>query len=349
MLATEKDNYYPIQPIKKFITMKSISWQNALMNAITNPQELITLLNLDMDLLEKAQAAAKLFPLKIPRGFLARIKKNDPDDPLLLQFLPLGFELEEHPFFSKDPLKELNFNPVNGLLHKYHGRVLLTLTSVCAINCRFCFRRHFPYEKNNPGTAGWEKTLEYIAKDSSISEVILSGGDPLVANDHLLDQFTKKLCAIRHIKRLRIHSRLPIVLPERICDELLAWIKDLPLKVILVTHTNHPNEINHEVTHAIDKLKNINVTLLNQSVLLKNVNDNAQTLIELSEKLFEIGILPYYLHILDKVQGSAHFDLPREKAFALHQEMAIRLPGFLVPKLVCEQPGAKAKSPVFFL
>jgi EF-P beta-lysylation protein EpmB len=324
-------------------------WQQALSSAITDPEELINLLELDYAFLEPAKKATALFPLKIPRAFLSRIKKGNPYDPLLLQFLPLGLELEDHSGFTKDPLNELAVNPEKGLLHKYRGRVLLTLTSVCGVNCRFCFRRHFPYEDNNPGTTGWEKTLEYIAKDKSISEVILSGGDPLVASDNLLNQFSKKLALIPHIKRLRIHSRMPIVLPERICDEFLQWIKESPLKIILVTHSNHPNEINEDVKMAMQKLQEAKVTLLNQSVLLKKINDDAKTLIHLSEALFEAGILPYYLHVLDKVQGSAHFDMAREKAFTLHQEMSACLPGFLVPKLVCEQPGAQAKTPIVSL
>lgn len=322
-------------------------WQIALMNAVTDPEELLTLLELDNSLLEPAKAAAKQFPLKVPRGFLARIKKRDLQDPLLKQILPLGVELETHPGFSEDPLQEQTVNPVPGLLHKYQGRVLLTLTSSCGVNCRFCFRRHFPYAKNNPGSSGWEKALEYIAEDPTLSEVILSGGDPLVSSDVLLNNFSQKLAQIPHVKRLRFHTRMPIVLPERITEEFLTWIATLPWKIIMVMHVNHPQEINHEVKVVTQALKKAGVTLLNQSVLLKGVNDNVETLVALSETLFAHDILPYYLHVLDKVQGTQHFDVRRQEAIALHQQMAERLSGFLVPKLVCEEAGAKAKTVIF--
>jgi EF-P beta-lysylation protein EpmB len=325
---------------------KSSSWQDTLIHAITDPEELLTLLELDIALLEPAKAAAKTFPLKVPRGFLARMKKGDPNDPLLRQVLPLGVELDEVTGYVQDPLQEELANPVPGLLHKYHGRVLLTLIGTCGVNCRYCFRRHFPYEKNNPGSAGWENALDYIANDPSISEVILSGGDPLVASDTLLQTFSRKLALIPHIKRLRIHSRMPIVIPERITTQFTDWIIESPFKVILVTHANHPQEIDLEVSAAMDRLTKAGVTLLNQSVLLKGVNDNTETLIELSETLFAAGILPYYLHLLDKVKGAAHFDLPITLAQKLHYGMTERLPGFLVPKLVCEQAGLPAKQAI---
>jgi EF-P beta-lysylation protein EpmB len=319
------------------------SWQIALQMAITDPAELFQLLDLDQQYLEKAYAAAKLFPLKVPRGLIDRMQKKNIDDPILRQILPLGVEEDKKEGYSKDPLKEKNVNPIPGLLHKYHGRVLLTLTGVCGINCRFCFRRHFPYADNNPGTAGWDDALRYIAADSSIVEVILSGGDPLILNDFLLNEFSQKLANIPHLKRLRIHSRMPIVLPERITPAFIDWCRHSSLKMILVTHCNHPQELDMRVRHAMQCLIKAGVTILNQTVLLKGVNDRTDILIELSEALFESNILPYYLHTLDKVEGTAHFDIDRKRAEALHWQIMQQLPGFLVPKLVCEEAGAPAK------
>lgn len=329
-----------------FNSNKSASWQQSFIHAITDPKELLELLELDMGLLAGAKTAANLFPLKVPRGFLSRIKKGDVNDPLLRQILPIGVEEEVHPDFTDDPLNEADVNPIPGLLHKYHSRVLLTWVGTCAVNCRYCFRRHFPYEKNNPGSAGWETVLEYIANNPTITEVILSGGDPLVSNDRLLSLFSQKLSAISHVKRLRIHSRVPIVLPERITTEMIDWITQAPFKTILVVHANHPNEIESSVKHAMQRLSAAGITLLNQSVLLKGVNDNVDVLVELSERLFDAGILPYYLHMLDKVRGAAHFAVDTETATSLHWELTKRLSGFLVPKLVCAQPDAPAKIPV---
>ena len=322
---------------------KANAWQTSLSQAISDPQELLALLELDPALLPAATDASKLFALKVPREFVARMEKGNINDPLLKQVLPLGAELIETPGYHQDPLQEAEVNPVPGLLHKYQGRVLLTLVGTCGINCRFCFRRHFPYGDNNPGTEGWERALNYIAKDTTIDEVILSGGDPLVASDKTLRHFSEKLDAIPHVKRLRIHSRMPIVLPERITPEFIQWLAELKQKPVLVTHSNHPQEINQAVIDAMRQLTAAGVVLLNQTVLLKDVNDNADTLVALSESLFAAGIQPYYLHVLDKVQGAAHFDLALQRAQALHWELSQRLSGYLVPKLVYEKPGAPAK------
>jgi len=327
---------------------KEQPWQAALRTAITDPKELFQLLDLDDKLLKNTYAAAKNFPLKIPRSLIARIQKGNINDPILQQVLPLGIENNPVEGYSNDPLQEKSVNPVPGLLHKYHGRVLLTLTGICGINCRFCFRRHFPYNDNNPGTKGWHHVLDYIAADSSIVEVILSGGDPLIVSDHLLSEFSKKLTLIPHLKRLRIHSRMPIVLPERITPELIQWCNNSNLKIILVTHCNHPQEINDAVANAMRSLTKTGVTVLNQTVLLKGVNDRAQTLIDLSEALFAASILPYYLHVLDKVQGAAHFDIDNQMAKSLHWQITKQLPGFLVPKLVCEKPDMPAKIELAF-
>jgi EF-P beta-lysylation protein EpmB len=325
---------------------KTQAWQETLLNAITDPKELLELLELDMDLLTAAQQAAKLFPLKAPRQFIANIEKGNPDDPLLRQILPLGAELIATPGYTSDPLQEAKSNPLPGLLHKYNGRVLLTLTSVCSINCRYCFRRDFPYADNNPGTKGWEKVVAYIKADTSIKEIILSGGDPLMLNDHTLKQLMQRFIGIKHLKRLRIHTRLPIVLPERITPELILWLQTYPLQTILVTHCNHPNEISAAVSAAIAQLRAANIYLLNQAVLLKGVNDTADIQIKLSEKLFSIGIQPYYLHLLDKVTGSAHFDVNKAQACRIYAVMRQQLSGYLVPRLVYEEAGATAKTPV---
>jgi EF-P beta-lysylation protein EpmB len=271
------------------------------------------------------------------------MQKGNINDPLLRQVLPLQDELKETNGYDRDPLQETQFNPIPGLLHKYHSRVLLTFTGTCGVNCRFCFRRHFSYEENNPGTAGWNRALDYIAQDQSIVEVILSGGDPLVATDQALEAITKKLAAIPHLKRLRIHSRMPIVLPLRVTSELISAVTAPSLKTILILHCNHPNEISPDVRTAMHRLTEAGVVLLNQSVLLRGINDDVETLVALSEALFEINVQPYYLHVLDKVQGAAHFDLEIEKSRALHMALTKRLSGYLVPKLVCEQPGAPAK------
>ena len=326
--------------------MTTAPWQTALTQAVTCPKELLQLLELDNTLLHAAEDAAKLFPLRITRSYLARMKKGDLNDPLLRQVLPIDAEQRIVAGYYTDPLQEKNVNPAPGLLHKYEGRVLLTLVGACAINCRFCFRRHFPYEDNNPGSTGWDTTLAYIAKNPAIHEVILSGGDPLVASDKLLGQLSEKLAAIPHVKRLRIHTRIPVVLPERITEEFILWIKNLKQKPIIVIHCNHAQEINDEVKTVLHTLAQAGVVLLNQSVLLKGINDDVDTLIQLSETLFEAGVQPYYLHVLDKVQGAAHFDLPLETAQSLHWEITQRLSGYLVPKLVCEQPGAPAKLSV---
>jgi EF-P beta-lysylation protein EpmB len=326
--------------------IKPAAWQVALKNLVTDPAELLQLLALDPALLPAAMQASRLFPLRAPRAFIARMKKGDIDDPLLRQVLPLAEELEEAPGYSRDPLGEKAVNPVQGLLHKYHGRVLLTVAAGCAINCRYCFRRYFSYAENNPSQAGWQHALDYIAGDSSIAEVILSGSDPLIATDDYLARLAQKIAAIAHVKTLRIHTRLPIVLPERIVPEFSAWFTATRLRPVLAVHCNHPQEINDEVRVALQSLKNAGICLLNQTVLLKGVNDAAAVLVELSDRLFTAGVMPYYLHVLDRVQGAQHFDISEERAKQLAAEMARQLPGYLVPKLVREIPGATAKMPV---
>lgn len=323
------------------------NWQTLLKEVVTDPAELLDKLELNPNLLPSAQRVAKLFPLRIPTSFLARMQKGDPKDPLLQQVLPLAAEEIISVGFSQDPLQERAVNPLPGLLHKYHGRVLLTLTGACAINCRYCFRRHFPYAENIPGGTAWQNILTYIKADTSISEVILSGGDPLLANDQYLRKCTDDLVEIAHVNILRIHSRLPIVLPERITTDFLNWFSNTRLQTILVTHSNHANELDDSVHCAIAKLRERKISVLNQTVLLKGINDNVEALVNLSQRLFSCGIFPYYLHLLDKVQGAAHFVVPEATAKRLMTALRERLPGYLVPKCVYEQGGALSKLPVF--
>lgn len=319
-------------------------WQEAMADLITDPRELIDLLKLDHGLLEEAQTAARLFPLRVPRGFVERMEKGNPRDPLLLQVLPLGAELASAKGYVSDPVGDQAVNPVPGLLHKYAGRVLVMLTGACAVHCRYCFRREFPYEDNIPGRQGWDKMLAYIQSDETISEVILSGGDPLAVSDALLRQFTDRLKQIAHVKRLRIHTRVPIVLPERITDEFMQWARDLNLQLVIVMHANHARELSPDVIAMLKRLDAAGVTLLNQTVLLKGINDNVKDLAVLSEVLFAAKVLPYYLHALDKVSGSAHFDLDLTEARSLHAELMQVLPGYLVPRLVSEISGELSKT-----
>jgi EF-P beta-lysylation protein EpmB len=295
-------------------------------------------------LLPAAQAAAQQFPLLISRDFLARMRVGDVHDPLLKQVLPIGEELQLVPGFSADPLAETACGPVAGLLHKYHGRVLLVTTGACAVHCRYCFRRHFAYEALPRGKAWWEDAVAYIAADPSIEEVLLSGGDPLTLPDAQLAVLAKAIEQIPHVQRLRLHTRLPIVLPNRVDRALIAWLTSSRLQPVVVVHANHPAEISASVIAACRRLRDAGVTVLNQSVLLAGINDDSHILRELSQRLFFAGVLPYYLHVLDHVAGAAHFLLTDERARQLHSELAAKLPGYLVPRLVREEPGQAGKT-----
>lgn len=323
------------------------TWQQQYQNGFEQVEDLLEFLQLDKSQIH--YISDKNFPIRVPIAFAQRMKKSDPNDPLLLQVLPLEQELMAQPGYSHDPVGEQGSkkNPIPGLLHKYYGRVLLTLTSACAIHCRYCFRRHFPYQENNPGTKGWNKALEYIQANPEIQEVILSGGDPLSIGDKLLAQFVEKLEKISHVKYLRIHTRLPIMIPDRVTSELLNLLRHTKFKkVILVLHCNHPNEIDTAVEQALLRLKQANIVLLNQAVLLNNVNNNIESLLALSYRLFDNAVLPYYLHLLDKVFGASHFDVGKQEAIELAQALIQSLPGYLVPKLVYESPEFISKVPV---
>lgn len=321
------------------------SWQRELARAVTDPEELLDLLGLEPGDLGTALGAA-LFPLRVPRGYVARMRPGDPDDPLLLQVLPVGREADPVAGFTSDPLGERTANCRPGLLQKYRGRALLVVTGACAVHCRYCFRRHFPYAENSPGWSGWGEVLDDLAGDPELSEVILSGGDPLSVSDDRLEELVRGVEAIPHVRRLRVHTRNPVVLPERVDDRLLEWLGRTRLAPVVVVHANHPREIDDAVRGAFGRLRGAGVTLLNQSVLLARVNDSADALTELSEALFEAGAMPYYLHLLDRVAGAAHFEVPEERARRLVGEVAARLPGYLVPRLVREVPGEVAKVPI---
>lgn len=331
-------------PLSRRPLTPSRSWQHELAHAIRDPAELLALLDLDPALLPAARAAAKAFPLRVPRGYAARMRCGDPGDPLLCQVLPLAAELDTVTGFGRDPVGDLAAMTVPGLLHKYRGRVLLATTGACAIHCRYCFRRHFPYEAANPARNHWQQALDYIARDGSIDEVILSGGDPLTLADDKLADLCRRLAAIPHLARLRFHTRLPIVLPERITPALLTAIRPTRLASVVVVHANHANEIDDDVRRALAALKQAGHTLLNQSVLLRGVNDDIDALCALSQRLFDAGVLPYYLHLLDRVQGAAHFDVDSETARRLHAALSARLPGYLVPRLVREEAGQLGKT-----
>ncbi|WP_431025749.1 EF-P beta-lysylation protein EpmB [Halomonas sp. H5] len=321
-------------------------WQRQLAGVIRDPLELCRRLGLDPAWRPGAEAGHALFEVRVPEAYLSRIRPGDPTDPLLRQVLPLGEETAAVPGFLADPLREAEHTPAKGLIHKYAGRVLLIASPSCAINCRYCFRRHFPYGENAPSRAQWEASLDTLRGDASIREAILSGGDPLAASDRQLAWLVERLDAIPHLKRLRIHSRLPVVIPERVDDALLGWLSATRLQKVLVLHINHANEIDEAVIAACARLKQAGVTLLNQSVLLRGVNDSVAALAALSERLFEAGILPYYLHVLDPVAGAAHFDIPDDQARELVAGLRRVLPGFLMPTLAREVPGEASKTPL---
>ncbi|CDF99045.1 Putative Lysine 2,3-aminomutase YodO family protein [Avibacterium paragallinarum JF4211] len=311
------------------------NWTDYLATAISDPKVLIEKLGLPLDLFEQDFAARQLFALRVPLPFVERMEKGNPNDPLFLQAMTSQLEFVQAEGFSPDPLEEQQTAAPN-ILHKYHNRLLFMVKNSCAINCRYCFRRHFPYAENKGDKKNWQKALDYIAQHSEIDEVIFSGGDPLMAKDHELEWLIKRLENIPHLQRLRIHSRLPVVIPQRITEKLCALLAQSRFQVVLVTHINHPNEIDDALATAMAKLKAAGVTLLNQAVLLKNINDNALTLKALSEKLFAIGILPYYLHLFDKVEGASHFYLDDESAVKIYKELQSITSGYLVPKLARE-------------
>jgi EF-P beta-lysylation protein EpmB len=322
---------------------KADRWQTEMAQAITSPEALVEALGLEPALIDPARRAAEKFGLRVPLGYVARMRRGDPNDPLLRQVLPIAEEDELVPGYVADPLGEQAARRAPALLQKYRGRALLITTSACAIHCRYCFRREFPYSEQVGESTRFREALDEIAADPSLEEIILSGGDPLSLSDSRLTSLTDELAKIPHIRRLRLHTRQPVVLPSRVDAGFTAWLQRVPWPVVFVLHANHANEIDENVRTACARLREHGATLLNQTVLLKGVNDSADTLADLSRALFEAGVLPYYLHVLDKVTGAAHFDIPEWRAQELAGELAARMPGYLVPRLVREVEGAPAK------
>ncbi len=320
------------------------TWQETLSSAVTDPRELLKILGLSTDLLPGAQAGSQQFQMRVPHTYIARMEPGNVHDPLLQQVLPLQKELELTAGYIQDPLGEGPKNSQRGILHKYNGRLLLLPTQLCAVNCRFCFRRHFPYEDNTLNRDEWQSALNYIREDTSLKEVILSGGDPLSLNDKRLSWIIEQLATIPHLQRVRFHTRLPVVIPQRVTEEMIRWMTSTRLKPVMVIHCNHPNEVNRDMAEAMERMHRAGIRLLNQSTLLRGVNDSPATLITLSEKLFDCHVMPYYLHLLDKVQGAAHFDIEEAKARELVGEMASQCSGYLVPKLTRETAGQPAKT-----
>lgn len=330
-------------------TLSPLDWQSELSQIIRSVDELLEFTGNKPDNIDELNTINSDFPLRVPRPYASRIQRGNPYDPLLRQVLPIALENLSVPGYVSDPLGEANSNTMSGVIHKYHGRVLFILAGSCAINCRYCFRRSFPYQANQNSSAEWDLALDYIRQHNDISEVILSGGEPLIHSDDRLRQLVNSIADIPHVKRLRVHTRLPIVIPQRVTDGMLDWLTRSRLQSILVLHTNHAAEIDEGVFSALQKIKSCGVTLLNQSVLLKGVNDDVDTLRQLSERLFEAGAMPYYLHLLDKIEGAAHFDVATPRAQQLVGQLCAILPGYLVPKLVRECAGEPAKTPILAL
>ena len=320
-------------------------WRQLWREAVTDAHELLALLELE-HLADELPAADAGFRLRVPRGFVARMRRGVRHEPLLLQVLPQLAELEAVPGFVDDAVGDLDARAASGVLHKYEGRALLIASGTCAINCRYCFRRHFPYSEELAAAQQWREALAYLHREESISELILSGGDPLALSTGKLAELSAGLADIAHVRRVRIHSRLPVVLPERIDDSLLGWLAGLPQQKVVVLHANHANEFDHGVDAACARLRACGAILLNQSVLLRGINDDVETLAALSERMFAAGVLPYYLHQLDRVQGTAHFEVGDAEATALIEALRAHLPGYLVPRLVREVAGDTGKRPL---
>jgi L-lysine 2,3-aminomutase len=328
----------------RFAGPRYASWQEAMKDAIRDPDELCRLLDLPAEFAAAAKESSRQFRLFVPRGFLARMKPGDPNDPLLRQVLPLADEMSEVPGFTRDPVRDDLAERQPGLLHKYDGRVLLVVTGTCAVHCRYCFRRHFPYEEAPRSIADWQPALDEIAADESVHEVILSGGDPLTLVDSTVSDLVDAIVQIPQVRRLRIHTRLPIVIPERVTEQLIDTLRGSRLTPIVVLHANHANELDSHVATAIGRLSGAGMVLLNQAVLLAGVNDSVDAQAALCERLVDLCVVPYYLHQLDRVAGAAHFEVPLESGRQIIRRLRDRLPGYAVPRYVAEIPGAGSKT-----
>ncbi len=323
---------------------QSETWQQTLREAIRSSHTLLQRLGLGDHPLAHQVDDDAVFDTLVPEPFMRRMRREDPTDPLLLQVLATRSEAETLPGFGVDPLTEVDYLRAPGLLQKYAGRALLMAATTCAVNCRYCFRRHFPYTENQGAQALPPAVLAALGADTTIKEVILSGGDPLMLRDNTLRTLIGRLGDIPHLQTVRIHTRLPVVIPDRVTDALVEILAGTRLRAVVVLHINHAAEIDAEFAAALTRLRTSGAILLNQSVLLRGVNDSADTLVELSERLMQNAVLPYYLHLLDPVAGAAHFDVRREHAVTLIDEVRARLPGYLVPRLVQEVPGSTSKT-----
>lgn len=329
--------------VRPLPTTRNASWGQVLKEAVRDPAELCELLDLPAEFAGQATAAAAVFPLVVPRGFVARMRAGDPHDPLLRQVLALDEELRPVTGFGFDPVAEQAAELAPGVLQKYAGRALMVVTGTCAVHCRYCFRHHFPYETAPARSGQWDEVLDAIRADSTIHEVLLSGGDPLSLVDATLAELVERLADIPHLRRLRVHTRLPIVIPERVTDELIEWLTCTRLTPIVIVHANHANEIDRHVAGALSGLVDAGIPVLNQAVLLRGVNDSVDALAKLCERLVDLRVMPYYLHQLDRVAGAAHFEVSIERGREIMRELHSRLPGYAVPRYVQEQPGATGK------
>ena len=332
----------PAKSLRTSANPQAEPWRRELARAVTDLGELLDLVGVAHEAVD-AVASGVGFPLRVPRPYIARMRRGDPNDPLLRQVLPTAAEAETTPGYQADPLREAASVAGAGVLRKYHGRALIIAAGACPVNCRYCFRRHFPYAEHRQ--APDFPSLEAIGGDPSITEVILSGGEPLMLTDAHLGRLLDRIAAIDHVRRVRIHTRMPVVIPQRVTPRLVEVLASVRPRTVIVTHFNHANEVDDACVRAMRAMDRF--TLLNQSVLLRGVNDDREALVDLSERLFAAGVLPYYLHMPDAVAGTAHFDVAVERALALHRQLAERLPGYLVPRLVRETPGAPAKELVY--
>lgn len=325
------------------------AWPQAMARAIRDTKTLLSVLELPPDTAGNAQQiqlAEQDFPLLVPWEFVARMRPRDPADPLLRQVLATSAEREFSDGYGSDPVGDGAAEVLPGLLQKYQGRALLVTTGACAVHCRYCFRRQFPYSHVPKTPRTWQPAIDHIAGDTSLDELILSGGDPLMLSDRSLMWLVQQANSLPHIVRLRIHTRVPIIIPQRVCDDLLAWVHAARMQVVFVVHINHPQEIDDAVRAAIGQLRDAGVMLLNQSVLLRGINDDVAVQRDLSAQLLRAGVLPYYLHQLDRVQGAAHFEVPQSQGQAIIADLRSQISGYAVPKYVAEVAGDTSKRPL---
>jgi EF-P beta-lysylation protein EpmB len=334
---------FPIDGTRSVPATSERSWRDELRLAVRNAAQLIAALDLPPEFVGPAETAARSFPVFAPWTYIGRMAKGNAADPLLRQVLPLGEEIAEQPGFVADPVGDEGATLSAGLLQKYSGRALLVTTGACAIHCRYCFRRHFPYSESPRSVDDWQPAIDRIAADSTIDEVLLSGGDPLTLVDVHLAELAKRIAAIPHVNRLRVHTRLPIVIPQRVTAELIDWLRGTRLAPLMVVHANHPQEIDDATAAALSRLVDAGIPVLNQAVLLRGVNDNAEALIGLSRRLVDLRVMPYYLHQLDRVAGAAHFEVPISRGLELIDDLRRALPGYAVPRYVQEIPGKEHK------